>query len=229
MQQHAHWCAQVEKRVRAEVRALRFDPMHDGTQVLSIIERIGADVVIGSCGTHEEQPSVASDVAAVVTAVHHSICGFGPLQPFFDDDTVEEIWINEPGRVFIARSGVSELTPIVMTAAQVRDLVERMLRWSGRRLDLSQPFVDATLPDGSRLHVVIPDVTRDHWPCVRSNRRRSTTPSMAWKWLLWRLHRQRSRQCCRRPSGPPFGRSRRPSPWNPPVDWTTSARNAAES
>ncbi len=78
MQQHAHWCAQVEERVRAEVRALRLDPMHDGTQVLSIIERIGADVVIGSCGTHEEQPSVASDVAAVVTAVHHSICGFGP-------------------------------------------------------------------------------------------------------------------------------------------------------
>ena len=69
MRQHAHWCAQVEERVRAEVRALRLDPMHDGTQVLSIIERIGADVIIGSCGTHEEQPSVASDLAAVVTAV----------------------------------------------------------------------------------------------------------------------------------------------------------------
>ena len=91
MQQHAHLCAQVEERVRAEVRALRLDPMHDGTQVLSIIERIGADVVIGSCGTHEEQPSVASDVAAVVTAVHHSICGFGPLQPFFDDDTIDAL------------------------------------------------------------------------------------------------------------------------------------------
>ena len=85
MQQHTHWCAQVEERVRAEVRALRLDPMHDGTQVFSIIVRIGADVVIGSCGTHEEQPSVASDVAAV----HYSICGFGPLQPFFDDDTID--------------------------------------------------------------------------------------------------------------------------------------------
>jgi len=45
----------------------------------------------------------------------------------------------------------------------VRDLVERMLKASGRRVDLSSPFVDATLPDGSRLHVVIPDVTREHW------------------------------------------------------------------
>lgn len=38
-----------------------------------------------------------------------------------------------------------------------------MLKSSGRRLDLSSPFVDAALPDGSRLHVVIPDVTRRHW------------------------------------------------------------------
>jgi len=45
----------------------------------------------------------------------------------------------------------------------VRDLVERMLKSSGRRVDLSSPFVDATLPDGSRLHVVIPDITRTHW------------------------------------------------------------------
>ena len=45
----------------------------------------------------------------------------------------------------------------------MRDLVERMLKSSGRRVDLSSPFVDATLPDGSRLHVVIPDITREHW------------------------------------------------------------------
>ena len=41
--------------------------------------------------------------------------------------------------------------------------MERMLKTSGRRLDVSSPFVDAALPDGSRLHVVIPDVTRKHW------------------------------------------------------------------
>jgi pilus assembly protein CpaF len=88
---------------------------------------------------------------------------FGPLQPYLEDPTVEELWINEPGRVFVARSGVSELTTTILGDEQVRDLVERMLMTSGRRLDLSQPFVDASLPDGSRLHVVIPDVTRKHW------------------------------------------------------------------
>jgi len=51
----------------------------------------------------------------------------------------------------------------VLSEEQVHDLVELMLRASGRRVDLSSPFVDAALADGSRLHVVIPDVTRDHW------------------------------------------------------------------
>jgi pilus assembly protein CpaF len=72
-------------------------------------------------------------------------------------------WINEPGRVFIAREGRSELTTMVLSDGEIRDLVERMLRASGRRLDLSNPFVDAMLADGSRLHVVIPDITKAFW------------------------------------------------------------------
>ena len=86
-------------------------------------------------------------VAALVEGVRH---GFGPLQQYLDDPTVEELWINEPGRVFVARRGISELTTTILGEEQVRDLVERMLMSSGRRLDLSQPFVDASLPDGSR-------------------------------------------------------------------------------
>lgn len=162
---HAQWCQVVEDRVRDEVRELRLDPLRDADRVQGLIDRISAEVVIGSGGSGGEglERSLAADVAQVSQVVQHAISGFGPLQPFFDDETVEEIWVNEPGRVFIARQGISELTPVVMTAVQVRDVVERMLRWSGRRLDLSQPFVDATLPDGSRLHVVIPDVTREHW------------------------------------------------------------------
>lgn len=58
---------------------------------------------------------------------------------------------------------MAELTNTILTDDDVRDLVERMLKTSGRRVDLSSPFVDAVLPDGSRLHVVIPDITRAHW------------------------------------------------------------------
>jgi pilus assembly protein CpaF len=95
--------------------------------------------------------------------VESEISGFGPLQPLFDDAQVEEIWWNEPSRVWCARRGRSELTTVVLTETSARDLVERMLASSGRRVDVSSPFVDAVLSDGSRLHVAIPDVTRRHW------------------------------------------------------------------
>ena len=88
---------------------------------------------------------------------------FGPIAPFMNDATIEEIWINSPERVFIARNGRSELTNLLLTQEEVRNIVERSLMWSGRRLDLSHPFVDARLPDGSRLHVAIPEITAAHW------------------------------------------------------------------
>jgi pilus assembly protein CpaF len=88
---------------------------------------------------------------------------FGPIAEFIRDPTVEEIWINSPERIFLAKAGKSHLTNLVLTSDSVRELVDRTLLWSGRRLDLSQPFVDAQLPDGSRLHVVIPEITAEHW------------------------------------------------------------------
>jgi pilus assembly protein CpaF len=88
---------------------------------------------------------------------------YGPLFPFISDQSIEEVWINTPERIFIARNGRSELTNLLLTADEVRNIVERALMWSGRRLDLSQPFVDARLPDGSRLHVTIPEITAEHW------------------------------------------------------------------
>lgn len=88
---------------------------------------------------------------------------FGPIYPFILDDTIEEIWINSPQRIFIARKGKSELTNLILTDIQVKELIDRTLMWSGRRLDLSNPFVDARLPDGSRLHVAIPEITAEHW------------------------------------------------------------------
>jgi len=95
--------------------------------------------------------------------VRQELWGLGELQPYLDDPGVEEIWINAPDRVFIARSGVSEQVPLTLTPQRVRDLVERMLRPTGRRVDMSQPFVDASLADGSRVHVAIPDITKAHW------------------------------------------------------------------
>jgi pilus assembly protein CpaF len=152
--------AVVEDEVRELVRRRGLDPVADPASVRRLVDEVVADY---------DERSVAGtlpqlvDIPAAARAVFDSVAGFGPLQKYLDDPTVEEIWVNEPTKVFVARHGVHELTTTILTADEVRDLVERMLKSSGRRVDLSTPFVDAMLPDGSRLHVVIPDITRQHW------------------------------------------------------------------
>ncbi len=88
---------------------------------------------------------------------------YGALQPLLDDPEIEEIWINSPQRIFVARKGKSELTNVVLTSSQLQAIMDRILMWCGRRIDLSHPFVDARLPDGSRLHIAIPEITAEHW------------------------------------------------------------------
>jgi len=152
--------ALVEAEVRELVRQRGLDPLLDSVAVHSVIREVLSNYEQRTLGGAWNP---LMDPEGTERDVLDSVAGFGPLQRYLDDPDVEEIWINEPGRVFVARAGRSELTPTMLDAAQVRDLVERMLRSSNRRVDLSSPFVDACLPDGSRLHVVIPDVTRAHW------------------------------------------------------------------
>ena len=149
----------IEAEVRDLVRIRGLDPVQAPDRARALVEEVVADY--GRRVLTSALPPVG-DPEQVTRSVLDAVAGFGPLQRWLDDPEVEEIWINEPTRVFVARHGHSELTTTVLTPAEVTELVERMLRVSGRRLDLSQPFVDATLPDGSRLHVVIPDVTRRH-------------------------------------------------------------------
>ena len=149
----------VEGEVRELVRRRSLDPVLEPQATRQLVAEVIAD--------YQDRAAVSTlpaltDPHETAQRVFDEVAGFGQLQQFFDDPAVEEIWINEPGRVFVARRGRSELTTVLLTAEQVADLVERMLRSSGRRLDLSVPFVDAQLPDGSRLHAAIPSITRRH-------------------------------------------------------------------
>ncbi len=149
----------VADEVRELIRRRGLDPARDPSGVRRLVEDVVADYDDRSVSG--ALPPLA-DTGGAVKRVLDEVAGFGPLQPYLDDPDVEEVWINEPGKVFVARGGTSELTTTILTEEEVRDLVERMLKTSGRRVDLSSPFVDAMLPDGSRLHVVVPDITMRH-------------------------------------------------------------------
>lgn len=152
--------ARIEGDVRELIRRSGIDPARDHAEMRQLV--LDAVQEYDERSLHGGLP-VLGDPGDAVRSILSVVAGYGPLQQYFDDPEVEEIWINQPSRIFVARGGAAELTPTILSADDVRDLVERMLKSSGRRVDLSSPFVDATLPDGSRLHVVIPDISREHW------------------------------------------------------------------
>ncbi|MCR6033366.1 CpaF family protein [Nocardioides sp. zg-579] len=155
--EHPDLVEQLDQHVREAVRRAGVDPQRDAAVVRRIAESVVRD--------HDQrsltgQVAALHDPSALVGELVARVAGFGPLQPFLDDPSVEEIWINDPTRVFIARNGRHELTNLMLTTAQVDELVERMLKSSGRRIDVSTPFVDAMLPEGHRLHVVLQGISR---------------------------------------------------------------------
>lgn len=150
----------VEGEVRELIRRRGLDPLEQAKDVRLLVDAAVNDyderALLGPL------PSLGQ-LEAARQQIFDAVAGFGPLQPLLDDPGIEEVWINAPHEIYVARNGESELTAISLSEQQVHDLVERMLKSSGRRVDLSSPFVDAALPDGSRLHVAIPDITRKHW------------------------------------------------------------------
>jgi pilus assembly protein CpaF len=148
----------LDQQLRAVVRREGVDPQLETTRVRRLAEEL--------VRAHDERSltgvvAPVPDPVGVVGELVARVSGFGALQRFLDDPEVEEVWINEPSRVFIARHGRHELTNVILSRSEVQELVERMLKSSGRRIDLSQPFVDATLPQGHRLHVVLEGISRE--------------------------------------------------------------------
>ena len=108
---------QLDAHVREVVRREGVDPQRDAGVVRRIAESVVRD--------HDERSltgvvAPVPDAEAVVGELVARVSGFGPLQPFLDDPAVEEVWINDPSRVFVARHGRHELTNLVLTRAQVR-------------------------------------------------------------------------------------------------------------
>jgi len=148
----------LDAQLRAAVRRDGVDPQRDVRLVRTLAEQV--------VRAHDERSltgavAPVADASAVVGELVARVSGFGALQPYLDDPEVEEVWINEPSRVFVARGGRHELTNTILTKEEVLELVERMLKQSGRRLDLSSPFVDARLPQGHRLHVVLEGISSE--------------------------------------------------------------------
>lgn len=102
----------------------------------------------------EEAPLAGPDVAE---AAVDSLVGLGPLQVLLADPAITDILVNAPDEIWVERAGILERSSVAMAdEAAIVAAVERVIAPLGLRLDRASPAVDARLPDGSRLHAVVP-------------------------------------------------------------------------
>ncbi|MCZ7432098.1 TadA family conjugal transfer-associated ATPase [Streptomyces sp. WMMC1477] len=107
-----------------------------------------------------------SAVLGVVAALRSELVGSGPLEPLLADAAVTDVLVNGPDEVWVDRGRGLERVPVRFPdSAAVRRLAQRLASASGRRLDDARPWADARLPDGTRLHAVLPPVAVDA-PCL---------------------------------------------------------------
>lgn len=100
-----------------------------------------------------------TEVLGVVAALRSELVGTGPLEPLLAAPDVTDVLVTAPDEVWVDRGAGLERTDVAFTdAAAVRRLAQRLAAVAGRRLDDARPWVDARLPDGTRLHAVLPPV-----------------------------------------------------------------------
>ncbi len=116
-------------------------------------------------------------VDRAVARVQARMTGLGPLEPLLADPDVTDVLVNGPGLVWVERGGVLAPTEIHLDRATIDLLVERIVAPLGRRVDPTNPVVDGRLPDGSRVHVVVPPLAIDG-PCLTIRRFRARPVSL---------------------------------------------------
>ena len=130
---------------------------------------------VGEFARGERMVINTKELEELSASIYDEMVGLGPIEPLLSDESINDILINGPFQVYIERRGELELTPI-----RFRDndhllrIVNRIVAGVGRRIDESQPMVDARLPDGSRVNAAIPPIAIDG--CSVSIRKFSKKP-----------------------------------------------------
>jgi len=143
----------VQNRLLAEI-----DPTMDVTQsenvrttIQELFEQVLAEenIVLSRPERHRLFEQIAAE-----------ILGFGPIQPLLEDENITEVMVNGPKGIYIERGGKITRVPVSFESDEhVMRIIDRIVAPMGRRIDESSPYVDARLPDGSRVNAVIPPIS----------------------------------------------------------------------
>jgi pilus assembly protein CpaF len=142
--------SQVQKQLIAEL-----DPKMDMSrtdEVRGTIENLFDQILV-----EENIRLPRSERNRLFESVVAEILGYGPLEPLLDDETITEIMVNGANQIYVERNGkLEEVKASFEDDEHTMRIIERIVSPLGRRIDESQPYVDARLPDGSRVNAIIP-------------------------------------------------------------------------
>lgn len=172
----------VALRVRAQEeigRSLADDLPEDDAEVrawallIDLVEEENRSRVLSN-----DPPLSPEERTAAAQELFNQFFRIGPLQPLLDDESIEEVVVNAPDRGFVVRAGGAkeEFHPGFSSDEEVRSLLARIISRSGRRIDDASPAVDVRLPDGARLHALLPPLA--HRPCLTIRRHRMVAESL---------------------------------------------------
>ena len=143
----------VQNRLLAEL-----DPSMDVSRIGDV--RNAIQILYDQVLTEENIILSRPEKARLFEQIAAEILGFGPLQPLLEDDSVTEIMVNGAKNIYVERMGKIHRVPMTFESDDhVMRIIDRIVAPLGRRIDESSPYVDARLPDGSRVNAIIPPIS----------------------------------------------------------------------
>ncbi|HZG78359.1 MAG TPA: ATPase, T2SS/T4P/T4SS family [Paenibacillus sp.] len=141
---------ELKNRLHKQIlEELKEAPVED---ILPKLDAMAIDII-----KEDETLRGSIDRKKVVDELVNDLTGYGPINPLLLDPEVSEVMVNGPEQVYVERAGKLELTGVTFRDNEhVMGVIERIVAPIGRRIDESSPMVDARLPDGSRVNVIIP-------------------------------------------------------------------------
>ncbi|MHA7593029.1 CpaF family protein [Yersinia ruckeri] len=131
--------------------------IHERTKLVELLRQVYDELF-----QNNEYDLNPQDRRYMIDSIADEITGFGPLRELMEDDSISDILVNGPEKIFIERKGLLELTNLrFINNSQLTDIAKRLMQNVNRRIDESRPLADARMIDGSRINVAIQPIALD--------------------------------------------------------------------
>lgn len=149
----------IKSRVIDELKNMSIEDFDDEKNILKIENKI-SEIANDEFSRLVDMNITKPEKKHIIENLIDSVTGFGPITTLIEDNSISEIMVNGPSRIYVERDGRIELTDVVFKDEQhLLNIIEKIVGRIGRRIDESSPMVDARLPDGSRVNVIIPPLS----------------------------------------------------------------------